>query len=143
VIVLIFVIACPGMSKAAEDNTEANPNAKYAKAAGWGRGPKGEETCPDMKCEKWASAEFRVCGGICRQYYPQIRFFFKNYLPKYDSKVLWESQTDGGAGLNPSLHFFNKAGVEKEKVEINGMYDHEIVEELEKRGIHPKESLGI
>jgi hypothetical protein len=107
------------------------------------RGPKGEETCPDMKCEKWASAEFRVCGGICRQYYPQIRFFFKNYLPKYDSKVLWESQTDGGAGLNPSLHFFNKAGVEKEKVEINGMYDHEIVEELEKRGIHPKESLGI
>ena len=96
-----------------------------------------------MKCEKWASAEFRVCGGICRQYYPQIRFFFKNYLPKYDSKVLWESQTDGGAGLNPSLHFFNKAGVEKEKVEINGMYDHEIVEELEKRGIHPKESLGI
>ena len=42
-------------------------------------------------------------------------------------------------GLSPSMFFFNAAGREIEKLEVNGMFDYEMVEELEKRGIHPRQ----
>ncbi|EKX32946.1 hypothetical protein GUITHDRAFT_156195 [Guillardia theta CCMP2712] len=90
------------------------------------------EVCPNEGCKQAARADLKVCDGICRQYYPQVRKFINDNLKSYPSLGL--SLYDDGS-LSPSITFFNDKGEEIESVEVAGMYAHEMEEELQSRGI--------
>ena len=87
-------------------------------------------------CKVASKAVLEVCGGICREYYPQIRFFLRDHADSYHQLSVSTNQDQ--TGDQPFIEFFDSSNVSLEKVEIGGMFSHEMEEELQARGIRRK-----
>ena len=78
-------------------------------------------------------AELEVCGGVCREYYPQIRYFLRDHADAYPKLAISTIQEQ--TGDQPKITFFDDSGKSIALVEIGAMFTHEMEEELKARGI--------
>ena len=56
-------------------------------------------------CKTAARAVIEVCGGICREYYPQIRYFIRDLLKYYPKLTV--STVEDQTGEQPFVEFFD------------------------------------
>jgi hypothetical protein len=84
-------------------------------------------------CKAASTAKIEVCGGVCREYYPQIRYFIKDLLKDYPKLTV--STSEDQTGEQPFIEFFDASNNSMEKVEVGGMFTSEMEEELNARGI--------